>query len=139
MQRGLDRLAERRVARRAAGAAMIAGLLVVGGKTGAGHSVGHYPSYYPDEIRIETVDPVAAAKRLGDETLHAYVGAAPDFAGPVPAHIHAVRSLGSLMVLTFNADVPRFATADARCAAARGMLAAHHALSRRLSASSRPR
>ena len=40
------------------------------------------PPYYPDEIRIDVVDPAAAAKGLSDETLHAYVGAAPNFAGP---------------------------------------------------------
>ena len=104
-------------------AAMASGLMVVGGQSGAGHSIGHYPSFYPAEIRIEVVDPVAAAKRLGDETLHAYVGAEPSFAGQVPAHLHTVRSLGSLFVLTFNAASPRFASADARCAAARGILA----------------
>jgi hypothetical protein len=104
-------------------AAMACGLLVVGGQSGAGHSIGHYPSFYPAEIRIEAVDPVAAAKRLGDETLHAYVGAEPSFTGPVPTHLHTVRSLGSLFVLTFNTASPRFASANARCAAARGILA----------------
>ena len=52
------------------------------GQGGAGHSVGHFPSYYPDEIRIDAVDPAAAGKGLVDETLHAYVGAVPSFAGP---------------------------------------------------------
>jgi hypothetical protein len=124
MQRGLDGPAEPptrighsafrgsvrcRLAIRAAGAAIAAGMVVIGGQSGGGHSVGHYPSYYPDEIRIEAVDPVAAAKRLGDETLHAYVGAVPDFAGPAPSHIRTVRSLGSLLVLSFNTakSVPR--------------------------------
>jgi hypothetical protein len=96
------------------------GLLVAGGQGGAGHQVGHYPSFYPHEIIIETVDPVAAAKRLSDETLHAYVGAAPDFAGLMPGHVHAVKSLGSFLVLSFGA---RFPSADARCAAARDFLA----------------
>ena len=49
--------------------------VVACGQGGAGHSVGHYPSYYPDEIRIDAVDPAAAGKGLVDETLHAYVGA----------------------------------------------------------------
>ena len=103
---------------------MVAGILVVGGQGSAGHSVGHFPSYYPDEIRIEAVDPTAAAKGLSDETLHAYVGTAPDFAGPVPGHVQSVRSLGSFLILSFNAASPRFVSADARCAAARGILAA---------------
>jgi hypothetical protein len=138
MRRGLDRPAERRthltrgafhgsvrcwLASSAAVAVIAAGLLAIGGQSGAGHSIGHYPSFYPDEISVEAVDPVVAAKRLGDETLHAYVGAEPNFAGPAPAHIHTVRSLGSLIVLTFNTAAPRFASANARCAAARGILA----------------
>ncbi|MEX0591446.1 MAG: hypothetical protein WD207_10185 [Xanthobacteraceae bacterium] len=103
---------------------MVAGLLVAGGQGSAGHSVGHFPSYYPDEIRIEAIEPAAAAKRLSDETLHAYVGAAPDFAGLVPQHVQSVRSLGSFLILSFDTASARFATADARCAAARGILAA---------------
>ena len=102
---------------------MAAGLLVASGQSGAGHSVGHFPSYYPDEISIDTVDPAAAAKRLADETLHAYVGETPAFAGPVPAHVKAVKSLGSFLVLSLNANSSRFASAEARCKAARGMLA----------------
>jgi len=107
-----------------AGAIMVAGLLVAGGQGSAGHSVGHFPSYYPDEIRIEAADPAAAAKGLSNETLHAYVGAAPDFAGPVPGHVQSVRSLGSFLILSFDAASTRFASADARCTAARGVLAA---------------
>jgi hypothetical protein len=102
---------------------MVAGFVVAGGQSGAGHSVGHYPSYYPDEIRIDAIDPAAAAKGLGDETLHAYVGAEPAFAGPVPKHVTPVISLGSLLVLSLDTASARFASADARCAAARGILA----------------
>ncbi len=117
-------LIRRRIVRRATGAVIAAGLLVAGGQSGAGHSVGHYPSYYPDEIRIEAVDPAAAAKGLSEETLHAYVNAAPAFAGPVPVHVKSVRSLGSFLVLSFNRASARFASADARCTAARGIMAA---------------
>jgi hypothetical protein len=99
-------------------------ILVAGGQGGAGHSVGHFPSYYPDEVRIDAVDPATAGKGLVDETLHAYVGAMPIFAGPVPAHVKSVRSLGSFLVLSFNATSAPFASADSRCAAARGILAA---------------
>ncbi len=109
--------------RAAAGLVLAAGLLVAGGRSGAGHQVGHYPSYYPDEIRIDAVDPAAAAKGLADATLHAYVGAAPSFAGPVPEHAKAVKSLGAFLVLSFDTASARFASADARCAAARGILA----------------
>ena len=63
----------RGAARRAAGVALAAGLLVAGGQGGAGHSVGHYPSYYPDEIRIDAVDPAAAGKGLVDGKPAVYV------------------------------------------------------------------
>jgi hypothetical protein len=108
--------------RRALGIVMAAGLLIAGGQSGAGHSIGHYPSYYPDEIRINAIEPAAAAKGLIDETLHAYIGAAPSFAGPVPEHVKPIRSLGSFLVLSFNTASARFASTEARCTAARGML-----------------
>ena len=132
----------------------VAGLVVAGGQGSAGHSVGHFPSYYPDEIRIEAIEPAAAAKGLSDETLHAYVGAAPTFTGPVPEHVESVRSLGSFLVLSFKAASARFASADARCdcrarilgGAARRKSGRLHlpslsgdALSRRLPAPSGPR
>jgi hypothetical protein len=87
----------------------LAGALVLAnGQSGAGHSVGHFPSYYPDEIRIDVVGPEAAAKGLADATVHAYVGAAPKFSGPVPARVKSVKSLGSLLVLSFDAASTRF-------------------------------
>ena len=114
----------RGIVRGAVGAIMVAGLVVAGGQGGAGHSVGHFPSYYPHEIRITAIEPAAAAKGLSDETLHAYIGAAPVFAGPVPKNLESVRSLGSILVLSFKTASARFASADARCAAARGFMAA---------------
>jgi hypothetical protein len=62
---------QRRMVKRAAGALLAAGILVAGGQGGAGHSVGHFPSYYADEIRIEVADPAAAGKGLVADTLHA--------------------------------------------------------------------
>jgi hypothetical protein len=89
----------------------------------AGHSVGHFPSYYPGEIRIETVDPAAAAKGLADGTLQTYVGEQPAFTGTVPAHVTRVTSLSSLVVLTFNPKVAAYASAEARCQSARAVAA----------------
>ena len=120
MHRGFNRPA----AKRAAGAVLAIGILVAGGQGGAGHSVGHFPSYYPDEVRVDAVDPATAGRDLVDETLHAYVGAMPVFAGPVPAHVKSVKSLGSFLVLSFNATSGPFGSADSRCAVARGILAA---------------
>jgi hypothetical protein len=136
MHRGFNRPAGRRnclscfdparngVIRHGVRAITIAGLLVASSQSSAGHSVGHFPSYYPDEIRIEVADPAAAAKGLGDETLHAYVGAMPAFTGQVPGHLGSTMSLGSFLVLSFNTASASFASSDARCAVARGILAA---------------
>jgi hypothetical protein len=112
----------REVAKRAAGLALAGILLVAGGQGGAGHQVGHYPSYYPDEIRIDVIDPAAAAKGLSDETLHAYVGASPGFAAPLPEHVKSVKSLGSFLVLSFNTASAHYVSAEARCAAATAVL-----------------
>jgi hypothetical protein len=113
----------RELGKRVAGLALVGVLLVAGGQGVAGHQVGHYPSYYPDEIRIDVIDPAAAAKALSDETLHAYVGAAPAFAGPLPEHVKSVRSLGSFLVLSFNTTSAHYVSAGARCAAAESVLA----------------
>jgi hypothetical protein len=110
--------------RRVAGMALAVGLVAMSGQGGAGHSVGHYPSYYPDEIRIEAMTPEAAGAGLVDKTLHAYVGSAPRLAQPVPPYIKSVKSLGTFLVLSFDAASQRFASAEARCAAARSIEAA---------------
>ena len=119
----MHRCLDRPVGKRVAGAVLAVGILVAGGQGGAGHSVGHFPSYYPDEVRIDAVDPATAGKGLIDETLHAYVSAEPIFAGPVPAHVNSVRSLRSFLVLSFNTTSAPFASADSRCTAARGIMA----------------
>jgi hypothetical protein len=110
--------------RRAVGIALAVGVILAGGQGGAGHSVGHYPSYYPDEIRIDVMSPEAAGKGLTDQSLHAYVGSAPKLAQPAPSHIKSVKSLGSFWLLSFDKASSRFPTADARCAVARGVMAA---------------
>ena len=46
----------------------------------SGHEQPVYPSYYPHEIEIATVEPKAAAELLGRGKLHAYVGGVPGFA-----------------------------------------------------------
>ena len=102
---------------------LAAGFLIIAGESSAGHQVGHYPSYYPDEIRIDAIDPAAAGKALGEETLHAYIGAAPGFTGPLPEHVKPVSSLGWFIVLSVDSASARFASPEGRCAAARGVLA----------------
>jgi hypothetical protein len=96
-----------------AGLILAAGVLAIGGRSGAGH-----------QIRIDVVDAGAAAKGLVEETLHAYVGGAPRFEGRLPAHVKAVESLGSFLVLSLDSAAPGLASRDGRCAAVRGMLGA---------------
>jgi len=94
------------------------------GPASAGHEVAFYPSYYPQEIRIETVAPTAAATALRDNKLHAYIGATPGFAAGAGKNLKEVDSLGALVVLNFNPADKAFADAAGRCGAAREVLAA---------------
>src|SRR5262249_7010196 len=70
----------------------------------AGHALPYHPAFYPQEIRLESVDPATAARRLQAHTLHAYLGGTPDFAGQLPSHVTAVASLKSYLVLTFDGE-----------------------------------
>ncbi|MFQ6018090.1 MAG: hypothetical protein ACE5KF_07820 [Kiloniellaceae bacterium] len=90
----------------------------------AGHGVVYYPSFYPQEIRIETIDPASAAALFENNSLHAYIGATPRFGGRVPDHLKSVESLDSFLVLTLNPASDAFQQPASRCAAARGILAA---------------
>jgi len=83
----------------------------------AGHESPFYPSYYAQEIRLQSVSPVAAGRLLQRAAIHAYVGA-DLFAGrAAPANTAVVESLGSYVVLTMNAT-GRLADRATRCAAA---------------------
>ena len=64
------------------------------GAAHAGHEFPFYPSFYPQEITIEALDAAAAARRLGDGTLHAYAGSAIPDSGKTAA----VNSLGGYVV-----------------------------------------
>src|SRR6266540_173562 len=50
----------------------------------AGHELPIYPSYYPQEIRVEVVDAAQSARRLAEARIHAYVGAEPSAPLPEP-------------------------------------------------------
>ncbi len=84
----------------------------------AGHELPTYPSYYPQEIRVEVADPAAAAKRLPNARLHAYIGAEPAFGGPVPDTLGHVESLGAYLVLTFHPTFITLNDRERRCSAA---------------------
>jgi hypothetical protein len=87
--------------------------------SGAGHELPFYPSYYPQEIRIQTLPPAAAVPLLKSAGLHAYVGADPFVGGRAPADLKPVESLGGYVVMTFNPASPAAANRESRCAAAR--------------------
>jgi hypothetical protein len=91
-------------------------LLASGGE--AGHEITFYPSFYPQEITLRTVDRPEAARRLARSELQAHVGADPFAGAAVPEHVTYAASLGSHVVLTFDRDASRFRDASARCAAA---------------------
>ncbi|HEV8673485.1 MAG TPA: hypothetical protein VGX21_05515 [Methylomirabilota bacterium] len=97
--------------------------VVTAGSAGAGHELPFYPSYYPQEIRIETLDPAGAAAGLEKNTLHAYVGRDPFGEAPVPDHVKAVESFGGYLVLTFNSALDAWRDPGARCAAAGRLIA----------------
>jgi hypothetical protein len=87
--------------------------------TFAGHEVPYYPSFYPQEIRIEPLDPEAAAREFVSKTdpLHAYLGAGPRFTGQTPDHLKSVQSLKSLITVTVNPRSQRMQNREARCEA----------------------
>jgi hypothetical protein len=96
----------------------------------ADHDIAYFPSFYPQEIRIEVLDPDVAAREFSHprDPLHVYIGAAPRFAGDAPAHVKSVVSLGSFIIASVNPQSPRLRTSSERCralAAAGGALAEH--------------
>ncbi len=81
----------------------------------AGHEISFYPSFYPQEIRIEPLPPEIAAREFAEKKLQAYIGAAPRFAAEVPAHLKTAVSLRSLITARVNPRSPRAQDRDARC------------------------
>ena len=82
----------------------------------AGHELPFYPSFYPQEITVKTLDPAAAATRLARNEIHAYVGGDPFAGGAAPSSVSYVTSLQGYVVAEFNGQV--FPGAASRCAAA---------------------
>lgn len=83
----------------------------------AGHEIAYYPSFYPQEITIQTLDPASAAKRLSENILHAYLGAMPKFTGAVPEHLEPVESLDGFLLLQFDPAWKALSNREERCAA----------------------
>src|SRR5215472_10986186 len=94
----------------------------------ADHEAPFYPSFYPQEIKIEALDAASAAAGWPKARVHAYVGDGLFREGAPPSDAALVGSLSSLVVLTFDAAYGRYAAgsgdAKARCAAASRILPA---------------
>jgi hypothetical protein len=110
----------RRNERRGRGIVAFAAAVVVAlaAPTYAGHESPFYPSYYPQEIRLEAMTPAAAGRLLANTSIHAYVGGDPYAGRTAPASVVPVESLGSYVVVTLNPASRRLATPAARCAVA---------------------
>ena len=91
-----------------------AALLAIAPSADAGHEVPYYPSFYPQEIRIEPLDPTSAGKEFLNKTapLNAYIGASPRFDGQAPGFLKSVGSLASFITAS-----PRAQSRDGRCRA----------------------
>ncbi|MGH8635461.1 MAG: hypothetical protein ACRET7_15185 [Burkholderiales bacterium] len=94
----------------------------------AGHESPFYPSFYPQEIRIETMDPGAAKAGWNKARVHVYVGGDPFSGNPPPADAATLQRLHSFLVLTFDGAPGRHGAADGakqdRCAVARRIVGA---------------
>ncbi|MFQ5937779.1 MAG: hypothetical protein ACE5LB_15350, partial [Acidiferrobacterales bacterium] len=104
----------------------------------AGHGVVYTPSFYPQEITIDAVDPTTAAAELEKNTLHAYISAMPRFGESVPKDLAAVESLDGFLVLAFNPASKPFSKPDKRCSTARAIVAALDGYSEDITASAYP-
>ncbi|HEV8641892.1 MAG TPA: hypothetical protein VGV13_12395 [Methylomirabilota bacterium] len=93
-------------------------LVSASGRAGAGHEIPFYPSFYPQEIKLEVMEPAAAARLLQKKSLHGYLGADPFAGGVAPPHVAYAESLKSYVVLTLGRSSGAPADAGVRCAAA---------------------
>jgi hypothetical protein len=97
-------------------------IMLFPGAAHPGHELPYYPSYYPQEIRFEVIQPASAATLLQKSAIHAYIGADLFPRGELPAGVDAARSLGSYLVLTFNPASEAVVDRERRCAAASQLL-----------------
>ena len=104
-------------------AAIVATSLCLTDRALAGHELPFYPSYYPQEIRLDAMDPAAAAPLIVKGAVQAYVGGDPWTGRKPPADVGTVESLGGFLVVTLNSAAPGHDTAERRCERARHIVA----------------
>lgn len=88
----------------------------------SGHEFPVYPSYYPHEIRIETMAPDRAAALLLAGKIQAYIGPEPRFSNASPDSIRAIESLGSIVIVRVNPESSRAQDHAAACVLARTVI-----------------
>ena len=98
--------------------AVLVAALAVLGPAQAGHEPPVYPSYYPQEIRIEPIDPAAAGRALTEGRIQAYLSPLEGLPAGAGESVRFVESLGSYLVVRVNPDSPMATDSDARCALA---------------------
>ena len=81
----------------------------------AGHELPFYPSFYPQEIKIDSMEPAAAAPLIAKSAVQAYVGGDPFAGRKLPADLAAVESLGGFLMVTLNPAAHGVDTAERRC------------------------
>lgn len=90
----------------------------------AGHESPYHPSFYPQEITVQTMDPASAGAHLRDKSLHVYIGSDPFAGASPPGHVTSIESFGSYLVATLNTSSPTLRNTSHRCAAARVLVRA---------------
>lgn len=82
----------------------------------AGHEMPVYPSFYPQEIDLETLTPDQAPAALANRGLHAYIGRGVRLNDPSNA-IRSINSLGSYVMVRVNPQAPLSRDQASMCAA----------------------
>jgi hypothetical protein len=95
----------------------------VGPVARGGHELPVYPSYYPHEIAISVVGAKAAAGRLRDGGIHAFVGEMGEFAPGPGEPVGSVASLGAWVLIKTNPASPLAGDAAGACRLAGTLLA----------------
>jgi hypothetical protein len=87
-----------------------------------GHEMSIYPSFYPHDIRIETMPPERAARLLAESNIQAYVGGELQVARARSESMQAVESLGAIVIVRVNPDSALAHDNASACAVARAVV-----------------
>ena len=104
--------------------ALLTAAMAVFGAAEAGHEPPVYPSYYPQEIRIETIEPQAAGQALSEGRIQAYFGPVSPFPTGAGTSLNFVESLTSFLVVRINPDSSLATDDEGRCRLAASVVSA---------------